>query len=408
MAKKIIQYSIFVSSPKDLEAERFELTNIIKELNLSYSERQSINLELIKWETHSAPGITENYTQDIINKDIGDNYDIFIGMLWQRFGTKTPTANSGTEEEFLRAMNRFKNGDKIQILFYFKTTPPISLEQINLEELSKINAFKEKLKKNKIFYSSFNSMEELQANLRIHIPRRIDDLIVLNNSDNKIKDFNESENLPKTSTESSTKALNLEEDYGIIDYIFQFEDCLTASNIAIVNISESTKIVGEDLIEKTKEVEKISQHTNRNKNAIIDYFKRLAKSLNSFSDRLELETPNFYNNFEDAINAGLKYLNLLDQDNILENYENIQDNYQSITELKKAIPTAIDGMKFLYEEIKKIPNIQSDLNKSKRRLIIKLEDLIFKLNKSYDLTNEFQGQLEYKLSAYNNNGINYK
>ena len=30
-----------------------------------------------------------------------------------------------------------------------------------------------------------------------------------------------------------------------------------------------------------------------------------------------------------------------------------------------------------------------------------MEDLIFKLKKSYELTNEFQGQLEYKLSFHN-------
>src|SRR5690606_13412473 len=82
MAKKITQYSIFVSSPQDLETERAEISNTIAELNITYAMRKSANIEVLKWETHSAPGITETYTQNIINNDIGEDYDIFIGMLW--------------------------------------------------------------------------------------------------------------------------------------------------------------------------------------------------------------------------------------------------------------------------------------------------------------------------------------
>ena len=360
--------------------------------------RKSVNLEVLKWETHSAPGITETYSQNIINNDIGEEYDIFIGMLWQKFGTKTEVANSGTEEEFMKAVDRFKKGEKIQILFYFKTTPPISLDQLNLEELSKINNFKEYLKKNKILYGSFNSLEDLQTNLRLHIPKRIDELV----EKNDLEEIDQ----PQIASKDSSIITSIndeqdEDDLGLIDFIYQFEDFLGESNLALLNISESTKRIGEDLAEKAEEITRISKYPNPNKNVIIEYFKRSAKSLNTFSDRLELETPNFYDNFEEAINVGLRYLNIIDKENIKENYENLNSNYESVSSLKKGIPTAIEGMSGFYEEIKKLPNMQSDLNKAKRNLLIKMEDLIFKLKKSYELTNEFQGQLEYKLSLHN-------
>ena len=38
--------------------------------------------------------------QQIINSQVSDEYDIFIGILWTRFGTPTERAGSGTEEEF--------------------------------------------------------------------------------------------------------------------------------------------------------------------------------------------------------------------------------------------------------------------------------------------------------------------
>ena len=52
MAKNITQYSLFISSPQDLETERSEISNIINEINLTYSSRKSVNLDVIKWETH--------------------------------------------------------------------------------------------------------------------------------------------------------------------------------------------------------------------------------------------------------------------------------------------------------------------------------------------------------------------
>lgn len=400
MAKNITQYSIFLSSPHDLESERAEISNVINELNITYASRKSLNLEIIKWETHSAPAISETYTQDIINKDIGLEYDIFIGMLWQKFGTKTEVANSGTEEEFLKAVERFKNGEKIQIIFYFKTTPPISLDEINLEELSKIKKFKEYLKENSIMYGSFNSIEELQTNLRLHLPKRIDEL---NDKNSSSTDF------LKTNQNETTNIESFEEeetdDFGYIDFVYQFEDYLAESNLALLNISESTKRVGEDLTEKAEEMKRISKYPNPNKNVVIEYFKRTAKSINSYSERIELEIPNFYDNFEEAINIGLRFLNIIDKDNIKENYITLKSNYESVTELKKSIPSAIEGMSGFYDETKKLPNMQSDLNKAKRRLITKLEDLIFKLKKSYELTNEFQGQLEYKLNLYNEDEV---
>ncbi|WP_313504473.1 DUF4062 domain-containing protein [Kaistella carnis] len=400
MAKKITQYSIFVSSPQDLETERAEISNIIAELNITYAMRKLANIEVLKWETHSAPGISETYTQDIINHDIGEEYDIFIGMLWQKFGTKTDVANSGTEEEFLKAVERFKSGEKIQILFYFKTTPPISLDQLNLEELGKIQSFKEYLKMNNILYGNFNSLEDLQTKLRLHIPKRIDEII----GKGDLKETKQSQTPSKDSAiiPSIIYAQDEdEEDLGLIDFIYQFEDFLADSNLALVNISESTKRIGEDLTEKAEEITRISKYPNPNKNVVIEYFKRSAKSLNTFSDRLELETPNFYDNFEEAINVGLRYLNIIDKDNIEDHHDTLHSNYEAVSDLKKQIPSAIEGMTGFYEEIKKLPNMQSNLNKAKRRLLIKMEDLIFKLKKSYELTNEFQGQLEYKLGLRN-------
>lgn len=392
MAKNITQFSLFLSSPSDLEAERSEVPSLINELNLTYGSRQEIHLDVIKWETHTAPGISKTYTQDLINKDIGDNYDIFIGMLGLKFGTKTKIANSGTEEEFLRAIERFKKGENIQILFYFKTTPPISVDDINPQDLIKRNEFKNVLKQNNILFSDFSTIDELKNKLRIHIPMRIDELKA-NSSEHKEVLY-----VPSIHSRQEQVDENDDDEFGVIDFIFQFQNYLSDSTYALINISESTKKIGEDIQEKANEVVRISKHPNPKPHVIIEYFKRTAKVISTFSDRLELEIPNFYDNFEDAIKVGLRFVNSIDKHNIAENYDSLKENLISVVDLKGNIPNAINGMMRFHEEVKNLPHIQSDLNRSKKKLLGQLEDLIFKLKKSFELTNEFQGQIEYKIA----------
>ena len=87
----------------------------------------------MKWETHAYPGISSD-AQAVIEKQIGDRYDIFIGLLWVRFGTPTKNAGSGTQQEFEKAYARFQEAPgQIRIMFYFKEAPvsPADLERGN-------------------------------------------------------------------------------------------------------------------------------------------------------------------------------------------------------------------------------------------------------------------------------------
>ena len=126
---------VFVSSPNDVTDERNLLEDIVRELNNTWSKFLRLRLDLIKWETHCFPGVG-NYSQEVINKEIDDDYDIFIGIMWQRFGTPTALYGSGTIEEFERAYQRYKeNPDGIKIMFYFKDTPPDSISEIDPEQI---------------------------------------------------------------------------------------------------------------------------------------------------------------------------------------------------------------------------------------------------------------------------------
>ena len=90
-------FQVFVASPSDLAEEQKILGEVIDNINRTESDAHNIILKLLKWETDSYPGFRK-YSQDVINQQIGNDYDIFLGIMWGRFGSPTPRAGSGTEE----------------------------------------------------------------------------------------------------------------------------------------------------------------------------------------------------------------------------------------------------------------------------------------------------------------------
>lgn len=172
MAKTITLYKVFLASPSDLHDERNLVEEVVEELNLSTFNNSDIKIELVRWETHVNPDIGK-YPQQVINKDIGNDYDIFIGLLWSKFGKPTENYSSGTEEEFYNAYTRHKSHpSSVKIMFYFKQTP-ISFEKIDTNGINLIRKFKSGLGEKGILYWEYTSTDEFQKLIRIQLTRKI-------------------------------------------------------------------------------------------------------------------------------------------------------------------------------------------------------------------------------------------
>ncbi len=383
MAKTVTKYTIFVSSPSDLMEERAALEEVVKELNLTYGNANNCVIELLKWETHSAPGISTSHTQNIINEDIGDDYDIFLGLLWKRFGTPTQNADSGTEEEFKNALNRFQEGNlQPQILFYFKNSVPNSLSDIDPEQFLKVNQFKQSFPKDKILYWEFDTVENLQNFARLHIPKRIDSI------SNDLK--------TKVTFQEPIEHTDFEE-LGLLDYRDQYEALMADSSNSLIKISESTEWIAVEITTKAEELTRVSKTPNPNKNIITILLKRTAKLMNDYSDRLEVETPIFYSSFEEGIKVGINLINLAEDFTYDNTIKELEDSKESTITLRKAIPNALEGLKSFKENISELPRIQKDINAAKRKLLGQLDELIEKLNKSLELTTEFSNEIGSKI-----------
>ncbi len=134
MADNIQQVRAFVASPGDVKVERAQLERVVREINqtvAAIAPERRIALELVRWETNVAPGLARD-AQDVVTRQIG-TYEIFIGMMWKRFGTPTAVADSGTEEEFRQAYATWEQDERLQVLFYFcqaPSPPPATIENM--------------------------------------------------------------------------------------------------------------------------------------------------------------------------------------------------------------------------------------------------------------------------------------
>jgi hypothetical protein len=113
---------IFASSPGDVSKERDALGGAVQELNTTLRAlvpERGIQLELVRWETHTHPDMGEG-PQAVVDEQLGHDFDLFVGMMWKRFGTPTREAGSGTEQEFRAAYAGWEERRRpAHILFYF-------------------------------------------------------------------------------------------------------------------------------------------------------------------------------------------------------------------------------------------------------------------------------------------------
>ena len=162
---------VFVASPGDVKEERDLVSYVVEELSRSMGHFIPITLEAVRWETHAWPDVGSD-AQDVINKEVGE-YDVFIGIMWKRFGSPTKRASSGTEEEFARAYELFREYGRPKIMFYFKTASFYTTNEERLSQFAKVVAFRRSLEKLGVLFWEFSDPLKFERRVREHLIRQI-------------------------------------------------------------------------------------------------------------------------------------------------------------------------------------------------------------------------------------------
>lgn len=168
MEVKIVK--AFIASPSDTENERVLCDKIFNEINSSIGNIYNFRLESLKWENDVRPIINGKDGQSTIFEQIGSEFELFIGIMNKKFGSPTPRAGSGTEEEFNEAYKRYEEKRDLEVMFYFNEEPPKIMSEVKASELLKIENFRKRLQPIGI-YGVYNGINDFEEKLRKHLTK---------------------------------------------------------------------------------------------------------------------------------------------------------------------------------------------------------------------------------------------
>ena len=158
---KLKTINIFIASPSDVADARNLVKKAINHVNKLLAREFGFLFEPIGWE--QIPPGKGSRPQTLINPYV-ESAQIFIGILFQRFGTSTGLAESGTEEEYnLIEKIWHERKQKPTIWMYFKKVPSDRLSDPG-SQLKKVVQFKKRIQKTD-FYHEFENDEDIETNI---------------------------------------------------------------------------------------------------------------------------------------------------------------------------------------------------------------------------------------------------
>ncbi len=163
-----IVIKIFLASPGDVATERRHVEKLKEEINRTVAANKGIVLEVV-----SSANAFPSYGKDgqaILNEQIGkmQEYELFIGIMWNRIGTPTPRAKSGTAEEFARAVRSLMRKGKPQVWFYFREAPAHLTTKEQLRQREEALEFKAKFR-GKGLFREYKTPANFRDQLREHL-----------------------------------------------------------------------------------------------------------------------------------------------------------------------------------------------------------------------------------------------
>lgn len=205
-------YKCFISSPSDCKIERESCQKVFEKINQGVANHLGINFRSFMWENDVLPDMGRN-GQEIIDDYIQESsYDIFIGIMKNRFGHPTNKAGSGTEHEFIDALARKNKSDNLlPKIFFFFGNENVDLNDPHIDEIveqnKKVNVFKSGIRDNGI-YVEYDSIDKFCETLEDKLNLFIKEFSTKDNPTEKIKEVDRILNRLEQDLNESLKTYN--------------------------------------------------------------------------------------------------------------------------------------------------------------------------------------------------------
>jgi HEAT repeat protein len=144
-------------------------------VNKNAAENLGLILKAVRWETDSYPGFHIDGPQGLIDPIINiEDCDILICIFWKRFGTITKDGKTGTEHEFYKAYEAWKQNKRPHIMMYFNQKEYFPRNTEEAKQQLYVFEFKEKLPKEGLHWD-YNGIEQFKEYVYDHITKYLQD-----------------------------------------------------------------------------------------------------------------------------------------------------------------------------------------------------------------------------------------
>jgi hypothetical protein len=299
--------SIFLASPADVSDERLRLAEVVADWNRAWSRNLGLRLDLLRWEDDAYPDIGDD-AQAVINQQIPPDWDLFVGIMWSRFGSPTGRSGSGTQEELERALHRHRTApESISVLFYFKDAP-ISPSKIDPDQMLQVQAFKKSIRSYGLLTWDFVDTDQFEKLINLHITKHVQEWrrskegpATAAASKALTETLQSTQASPPQETETSAAQ---PDDSGYVDLLEVFTERSAEMAEIAARLTAAQHALTEQNVRGREELDALRANpstlsTKKIRNSIA----RVADEMLRFTDRVEAEIPLFRSAVDASMNA---------------------------------------------------------------------------------------------------------
>ena len=369
MGHQALVLSIFVSSPGDVSEDRTKVLSAISAWNQRNGASRNVFFNPLTWEGVVAPDRGQS-GQHVINEQIGTSYDIYLGLMWGRFGSPTQDAQSGTEDEFDQAISRHKSGEKLAVAFLFNGQP-IPQQILDGNQFQKVQDFKKKVASEGCLYREYVDDLTLSESINLILDR------AANHSKKRIETQGPTPVIDDVGDRSKTgESAGVPEELGLLDIqealdeqTKLFASAMDDWGARLIGITASAEAA-------TDEMQSISRFGDIEPSAMKRIVNKVAKKTEAVVDWGEIKQ----NEIDDIIERSSElYANLV---LVSQDFNTSQDDLlsaiQAGEDLIEAIRNANGSMKSLAKTALSSPRISKEVIRSNKRLAALLDRMILK------------------------------
>ena len=389
MPRNAIILTIFVASPSDVSEERELLDHIVARTNSLLDRTTPVRLELLRWERDTSPAFGKD-PQSVINKQIPQDFDIFIGILWHRIGSATARSESGTIEEYDLAKARYdENPNSVRLMMYFKDALPAAMSDIDADQYQRVVAFRSRIAREGGLYAKFSTAEDFGHQMQMHLMKLVlewqsQDQRPLPNGSHAMSSEIDSANI---TDDLDDGILNLEDpveddsDDGIFDLEDLVAEELSSLEVVLQRINGAIKDVGEKIGGRAgallsllpQEKEKVVKTVERQR--IRAGAKRVTRDavgdMKEFVLRMDVDLPLYKLHLNKALGVFTRAVPIY-----LEINEDQAELKGNLTELMVSMDTMLKSMEGFRDAVHGLPRISSALIRSRKETERVLQELI--------------------------------